>query len=127
MNRPLEIIKEVRNLLLAVHPRVWPERAPDGAQYPYLIIALPNAVDQGDTEVYVMDVDGWDAPANGSPAALEQLMHLADQALQRKTIYLGGLAFTIYRDNRLTLEDDDRRIRRRKYIYQVRVHGHGGA
>lgn len=127
MTTTLEIIGAVRSLLLPVHPRVWPERAPDGAAYPYLVINLPNSVDMSDTEVFVLDVDGWDVPADGSPAALEVLMGKADRALNWRTALLPGqLAMTFYRDTRLSLEDDDPRIRRRKYIYQVRTHT-GGA
>ena len=119
MSRTLDIIGAVRQRLLAVHPRVWPERAPDGAAYPYLIINLPNSFDDGDIEQFVLDVDGWDVPTNGSPAALETMMAAADDALNKQSILTGSDSFVVYRDNRLTLEDDDKRIRRRKYIYQV--------
>jgi hypothetical protein len=120
MSRVLDLREIIRGLLLTAHPRVYYENAPKSAQMPYLVFDLPSSFDDGDTEVFVLDVDGWDSPTNGDTTALETLMEAADAALQRAVINQDGIAAPIYRDSRLSLNEQDERIVRRKYTYQVR-------
>lgn len=138
MSKVLEVRRTIQDALKAVHPRVWFERAPDDAPFPYLVFHL-EAITDPSLERFLLDVDGWDAPADGSTVALEELMERVDQALHKRVICLqpsGGfvspfqfvpsddrdsLAFAIYRDRRLWPEDDDPRIRRRMYSYEVRT------
>lgn len=117
--------KALAERLKLTHPRVYYEAASDKAVMPYLVFELPNSFDDGTMEQFVLDVDGWDEPVSGDTTALENMMAAADGVLQRAVILANGLAFIIYRDNRMTVDDDDKRIRRRKYIYQVRVYGGG--
>jgi len=66
-------------------------------------------------------VDAWDS-TNGDTTIVEILIDSADKSLHRKTITVDEvLAVTFYRENRLTLTDDDPNIKRRKYTYQVRT------
>ena len=117
----LELRTEIQRILKTLHPRVFFNVAPDDAVFPYVVFDLPNSVDSGDLENYVMDIDVWDT--NTDTTTLETLIGTIDNALHRKSIVLGGkMGFVIYRENRLTLTDDDKRIRRRKYIYQVRTY-----
>lgn len=119
----IELRKAISTLLLSVHPRVYYHVAPDDAVFPYLVYDLPNSRDDGTLENFVLDVDGWDRPGNGDTSALETLMGNIDAELHRKTVFTSGkICVTIYRENRLTLLDSDKRIRRRKYIYQARTH-----
>jgi hypothetical protein len=126
MIKVIELRKTIKSSLQSIHPQVYYENAPDDAGYPYLVYDLPNSIDDGSLEQFVLDVDGWDYPSNGDTTALETLMDNADKQLHRKTIVINSeLAMTFYRENRLTVRDDDKRIRRRKYIYQVRTHEGG--
>lgn len=138
MSKVREIRTAITAALRTVHPRVYYERAPDRAAFPYLVFVL-NAVNDRNLERYILDVDGWDAPTDGSTLALEQLMNEVDYALHKRVVRVrpvgsfvlpfhyvepdprDGLSFVIYRDRRLTLHDDDVRIRRRKYIYEMRT------
>jgi hypothetical protein len=130
MVKMIEIRKALKTALKAIHPniivdgesvsRVHYQDAPDDAVYPYLVYVLPNSNDDGTLEQLFLDVDGWDNSTNTT--ALETLMDSADKALHRKTVVVGNLSMTLYRESRLALEDDDKRLRRRKYIYQVRTY-----
>jgi hypothetical protein len=43
--------------------------------------------------------------------------------LNKKTVSIDGvITATFYRENRLSLIDDNPKIRRRKYIYQIKTH-----
>lgn len=138
MIKIIEIRKNIKTSLKSIHPnvldeggnsksRVHYENAPDDTGYPYLVYDLPNSIDDGSLEQFVLDVDGWDYPVNGDTTALETLMDKVDKALHRKTVVIDAqLAITFYRENRIPLKDDDKRIRRRKYVYQIRTHENGG-
>lgn len=123
MNKILELRKAIVAALRAAHPRVYFEEATEGAEYPYLVYELPDSIDDGTLEQFVLDVDGWDAPKGGDTTALETMMDAADRAINRLAVTVDDrLAITFYRDNRLSLRDDDPRIRRRKYVYQARTY-----
>ncbi|NOU63177.1 hypothetical protein GC096_03835 [Paenibacillus sp. LMG 31461] len=123
MSKVIALRTAIQSMLKAQHPRVYYELASESASFPYLVYDLPNSFDDGTMENFVLHVDGWDSPVNGDTIALETLMEKIDQSLHRKVIRTNGMAFIIYRDNRLSLLDDDKRIRRRKIIYQVRTFG----
>lgn len=125
-NKVLELRKAIVSALRPVHPRVFHRRAPKGTAYPYLVYNLPNSMDDGSFEQFVLDVDGWDSPEDGDSTILETLMHEADRALHGLTVSVGtSLSMVFYRDRRLSLDDDDPNIVRRTYIYQARIFGRG--
>lgn len=122
MNKMLELRKAISQALMTAHPRVFYEAATEQAEFPYLVYDLTNSIDDGTLEQFVLDVDGWDKPSGGDTTALETMMDAADKAIHRMVVTVDDeMAFIFYRDNRLTLDDDDPRIRRRKYIYQART------
>jgi hypothetical protein len=120
MVKMIEIRKVVQSTLKAIHPRVYFQDAPDDAAPPYLVYDLPNSFDDDPLERFVMDIDGWDKSKDTT--ALETLMDSIDKEMNKKTIMIQNMAVTFYRENRLSLTDDDPRIIRRKYTYQIRTH-----
>lgn len=124
MGKVSELREAIKTRLITAHPRVHYEDAPDNAVYPYLVFNLPDSLDDGSLENFVLDVDGWDRPAGGDTTALETMMDDADQALNNKAVSAGAsneFVFIFRRDNRLSLNDDEPSIKRRKYIYQART------
>ena len=120
MIKIIELRKVIQTALSSVG-RVYYSQAPDGATFPYLVFDFPNSTDDGSLERLIMDLDGWDDSADTT--ILETLMDAADQILHRANYYTAGtVCASIYRENRLSLTDPDRRIRRRKIIYQVRTY-----
>ena len=121
MIKVIEIREIIQTALKSVHSRVYYRTVPDTTVFPYLVYDLPNSTDDGTLEQFILDVDAWD-DTNGDTTIVEILIDSADKSLHRKTITVGNnLAVTFYRENRLTLTDDDPNIKRRKYIYQVRT------
>lgn len=131
MAKVIELRKVIQSTLKAIHPnvivggisksRVHFQDAPADSPYPYLVYDLPNSNDDGLMERFVMDVDGWDDSTDTT--AIETLMSNVDQGLHRKVVVVEDIALIFYRENRIPLLDDDPRIRRRKYVYQVRTYG----
>ena len=121
MSKIIEMRKALKSLITSVHAQNYFEEAPEDAAYPYIVVDFPNSNDDGTLEQFFIDVDGWDKPSGGLTNDLEDLMDKVDNVLHRKTIYSNGLCMTLYRENRTNLRDPDKRIRRRKYIYQART------
>jgi hypothetical protein len=112
---------ELQTFLKTLHNRVYFQVAPDDALYPYVVFDLPNSVDSGSLENFVLDVDIWDDDTDTT--TLEALANTIDSNLHKHTFVISDvLGCAIYRDGRLTIVDDDPRIRRRKYIYQARTY-----
>lgn len=121
-------MKNLRELihpyLKSIHPRVYFQDAPDNAQFPYLVYDFTQITNDGEEfETVAVDVDGWDIPADGDTTALETLMQSVNNALNKKTLTAEGLAVTFYLDRKIPLLDDNKNIRRRKYVYEARLFG----
>lgn len=124
MNKVLEIRKQLKTLMDATGKEVFYQKAAPNATFPYIVFDISNSIDDGTLERFVLDVDGWGNDEN--TVALEQMMHLADQALHRTTLYIENageqLGMSVYRESRLTFDETDRRVHRRRNIYQIRTH-----
>lgn len=125
MIKMLEIRKVIIELIRTVTTNVYYQDAPENTPTPFVTVDISNSIDDGTLERFVMDIDGWGASNN--TVALETLMHGVDQSLHRKTVYVTDvygkqIAVTVYRENRLTFDEADKRIFRRRYIYQIRTH-----
>jgi hypothetical protein len=121
-------MKNLRELihpyLRSIHPRVYFQIAPDSAQFPYLVYDFTQITNDGEGfETVAVDIDGWDKPAQGDTTALENLMQSVNDLLNKNTLTAEGLAVTFYLDRKIPLLDDNKEIRRRKYIYEARLFG----
>ncbi len=121
-------MKNLRKLLhpylKSIHPRVYFQDAPDNAPFPYLVYDFTQITNDGEEfETVAVDIDGWDMPADGDTTALETLMQSVNAALNKKTLTAEELAVTFYLDRKIPLRDDNKDIRRRKYIYEARLFG----
>ncbi|MFZ5352742.1 MAG: tail completion protein gp17 [Bacillota bacterium] len=122
MVKIIELRKAILTYLKTKHSKVYFQSAPQKADTPYVVFDLPNSIDDGSLERFVLDIDVWDDSEDTN--TVETLIDSIDVDLHRKTINASNeFAFTFYRENRLSLVDDDPRIKRRKYIYQVRTYG----
>ncbi|WP_209121511.1 DUF3168 domain-containing protein [Alkalihalobacillus sp. BA299] len=128
MTKMINIRKDIAAFLKSKHPdvndkpRVWAEEAPSDAVYPYIVYDFTNSIDNGIMENFVLELDFWDNQTDTT--ALETLCGTVDEDLHRRTVMItSSLSATFYRENRRQIRDPDKRLRRRQYVYQVRVHG----
>jgi hypothetical protein len=122
----IELRKALHKHLKTIHTRVYFQQAPDNAQFPYLVYNMPSLNDDGEGhQLITLDIDGWDAPETGDTTALETLMASVNTGMNKKTIVTEDFAATFYLENKLSLTDDDPRIKRRKYVYQGRLFERG--
>ncbi|MDQ0340269.1 hypothetical protein J2S00_003074 [Caldalkalibacillus uzonensis] len=124
LNRVIELRKAIKAAIKEVHSEVYFEKATDDSPYPYIVFDLPNSISNGALENFVLEVEGWDAPTNSDTTGLEMMMDAVDKALQRKTFVIAdNLFFSLYRDGRESINENDSLIKRRRYTYQARVYG----
>jgi len=111
--------------LRSVHERVYFQRAPDRAQFPYLTFSFETVPDGEGFELIVLDIDGWDMPVDSDTTRLENLMTDVNRAMNKTTLTTDDLVVSFYLDRKLALEDDNPKIIRRKYVYQGRLFERG--
>jgi len=103
--------------------KLYFHKAPKGAELPYLIYDIPTISDDGEGfELVTLDIDGWDAPADGDSAPLETFMAAINSKLNKLSIVTDNIVISFYLDSKLVLPDDNPKIIRRKYIYQARLY-----
>jgi hypothetical protein len=121
MNKQIEIRTAIKILLDAVASRVYYNLAPDNATMPYVVFDLSNAVTDGSLETSVLDVDVWDDSMDTT--VLETLVGNIDDAINKRHVLIPDkIAFGIYRETRMNVEDTEKSVKRRKYVYQIRVY-----
>src|SRR5690606_23896298 len=113
--------------LTAIHPRVYLEWAPQGATYPLVVYQLPTSDEVIERrEDFILEVDVWDQPEDGSTIASQNLSDRIDQAFNRLSYTdAGGWSSRFYRVNRLMIPDPDPNIRRRQLRYEIRTYRRG--
>ena len=121
----IEIKTELKKLLDNENIVSFSEAAPANHSLPYVTYSfLPSFSDGEYTEVFTIDIDGWDSfsDANGT-LRLETIMSTISKALNKKNIKLDHSSFRFLLEGRKELKESDTSIRRRKQVYQVRYLG----
>ena len=108
--------------MLTIHPRVYFQRAPSTAVFPYLVFDFQLYPDGEGYELCTLAIDGWDN--NPDTTALETLMSLV-KSLDKKTLTNDEQSVTFYLENMLPLTDDDESIRRRQYNFSGKLFRRG--
>ena len=108
--------------LRIIHPRVYFERAPTTAVFPYLVFDFQLYPDGEGFEICTLAVDGWSK--NPDTTELETLM-ASVKTLDKSTITNSELTVTCYLENMIPLSDDDETIRRRNYNFSGRLYRKG--
>jgi len=106
--------KSLTTYLKSIHPRLYFQRVPSTAAFPYLVFDFQLYPDGEGYELCTLAIDGWDN--NPDTTALETLMALV-KSLDKKTLTNPEEAITFYLENMLPLTDDDESIRRRQYNF----------
>ena len=104
--------------------------AAERAVFPYIVYSFePITTDDESSDTFILDIDGWDAPANGDTTTLESLLEVIDgsgdltspSGLNEKVIITSDVTLILRREARYSIPDDDKTIKRKRYTYQVTV------
>ena len=125
----LKLQEQIVTFLKTKATRVYFQKAPDNATFPYIVYDLPNSGENFSREDFILEVDFWDNVLDTT--VLETLVGSVDgdghilnpTGLHRKNIYVNGvISAKFYRQARLTIVDEDDRIKRRQLRYQVQAY-----
>ena len=111
---------QLKILIEDIHPSVYYQNATKNTQFPYVVYDLPNSFTNQDQDIFNLDIDIWDNQEDTTN--MEKLATIIWRELHRYRYIDEDIQFTIYRMNRLNIVDDDKRIKRRKLIFQVRYY-----
>lgn len=118
----IELRTALQEYLKTLHQRVYFQGAPNNAKYPYIVYDIPSIVPDGEGyELITVDIDGWDSNDTGDTMSIENLMTNIN-ALDKKVLTTDNISVVFYLDNKLTVIDDDKRIKRRRYTYQGKLY-----
>lgn len=127
MIKMLEIRKQLTAIIKSVYTNtndVYYQKPAEKANFPYLLMDISSSFDDGTLERFILDLEG--VGQGPSTVELETMMDTVDRALHRKTVYVVSqgkqLAISFYRENRLTYDETDKRLHRRRYTYQIRTY-----
>lgn len=109
---------------------VYYDQASENATFPYIVFSFePINTQDESSDTFILDIDGWDQPANGDTVPLETTMETIDgdgniqnpTGLNEKIIITNDVTLILRRENRYSIPDEDKSIKRRRYTYQVTV------
>ena len=93
-------------------------KATDKEIFPYIVYDLPQSYSNDDQEIFNLDIDIWDN--NQDTTELETLSRIIWNALDRYHFIDEDMQFSIYRQGRFAIDDDDPRIKRRTLTFNLR-------
>lgn len=121
MAKTVALRKQLQALLKTVTANVHYEIASESAPYPYLVYGLRElAYDYGKT---LMDLEVNILDYGTSTAVVEALADELQKALNKYKFINHEIQFSVYLSTRNTVEEEDKKIRRRRLTFEVQLHG----
>lgn len=114
----IELRKSIMKILMQYHDDVYYQHSTDRTGFPYVVYEFPSSFLTQEQETFTLDVDVWDN--NNDTTVLETIATDIWRGLHKLHYMDEKVQFTIYRDNRLAPIDDNKSIKRRKLIFELK-------
>lgn len=118
----IELREQIQSILKTIHPTIYSKNSIDIVDFPYIVYSTPNSFFIGDQEVFNLDIDIWDMPEDGDTTIIETLSNEVWNKLNKLKYIDENIQFSIYRMNRMNVENEDKRIERRKLIFSLKYY-----
>lgn len=121
----------IGDFLKTKHARVYYELAPEKALMPYIVFDFPTSFASGESdETFVLDIECWDVPGTDSSVNVETIMEaingdgniISPSGLDKATLSSLSVIATISLEQRLSIQDEDKRIKRKRYTYTIKAY-----
>lgn len=126
----IELRQILQSYLESIHSNVFFQLAPENTPFPYVIFDfLPSINISEHHEIVPVDIDVWDLPINNDTTVIETLIssingdgNISDPTgLNKKTFETENMAVSFYLESKLTLQADNKQLKRRKYSYLAKI------
>lgn len=120
MSKIIELRKQLQILFKTITTNVHFEIAPDISPYPYLVYELSELTSNYGKTVLQLEVNILDYGT--STSVVETLSDNLQSLLNKYHFINNKIQFSIYKLNRNTIQEEDKKIRRRRMTFEIQLH-----
>jgi len=120
MTKTNELKKALVVLLKEVLNNVYFETAEDDALYPYLVYDLKELFNEDGKTVYELECNLIDN--SKSKTSVDELADLLQKNLHNYYFINQYIQFTIYKLNKYTIKEKNKKITRRRLTFEIQLH-----
>lgn len=111
--------KDIKSLLSNVHERVFYRKANDEVIYPYIIYVIKDIYG-----AKVLEINIWSIDPEDSTVTIENLADDIQKALDNSIVINDNHSIILYyNEDRKWIDDEDKRIQRINFSYEIRYYG----
>lgn len=118
--RTIELRKQLTTVFKTITDNVHNELQFDAPSYPYLAYELNELYYEYGKSVQQLEVNIMDYGT--STSAVETLADTLQNTLNKYYFINDKIQFSIYRLNRNTIQEEDKKIRRRRLTFEIQLH-----
>lgn len=116
----IELRKQLQILFKTITANVHYEIAPDTSPYPYLVYELSQLTYSYGKAVLQLEVNILDYGT--STTTVETLSDTLQDMLNKYYFINDKIQLTVYRLNRNTIQEEDKKIKRRRLTFEIQMH-----
>ncbi len=120
VSKTISLRTELQMLFKTLTNGVYYEQAPDDAAYPYLVYELSELFSNDGKTVFQLEVNLLDYGEDSF--AIETLADDIQTALNKYYRISGIIEFTVYLGLRQTIKEEDKKIIRRRLLFEIQLH-----
>lgn len=120
MSKTEELRRVLKGLFKSIFTEVHYETVPDTVPYPYLQFELNEILSENGKTVLDLEVNIFDY---GNSTSLVETKADNLQALLHKYYFINDkIQFSCYKSNRNIIQEEDKKIRRRRLTFEIQLH-----
>lgn len=120
MSKTLELKKQLQTIFKSLTANVHYEIAPDSSLYPYLVYELSELTYSYGKAVMQLEVNLLDYGT--STSVIETLADSLQDKLEKYYFINDKIQFRVYRRGRITVQEEDKKIRRRRLTFEIQLY-----
>lgn len=120
MSKTLELRKQLQIIFETITSNVHYEIAPDTSPYPYLVYELSELTYNYGKAVIQLEINILDYGT--STSAVETLSDTLQDTLHKLYFINDKIQYSVYRRNRNTVQEEDKKIKRRRLIFEIQLY-----
>ncbi len=120
MSKTVALRTELQRLFKTLTPNVYNEERPNKPAHPCLIYELSEVVHGYGKTTYQLEVNLLDY--GDDTAAVEDLGDHLQKTLEKYYFINEEIQFVVYCDGRQTVYEDDKKIIRRRLLFEIQLH-----